>query len=268
MRVSLAQMDISCEKEKNVEKALSFIERSEEIGCDVCVLPELFATGLDVSKAERIDGYTVEKIRKSAKKGVIFSFIEAEGENLYNTAVIIDEGKVIGRYRKVHLFKPIDEELYFNAGCEPLIFDLKGYRSSIVICYDIRFPEFITTLSLNGVLIIFVVANFPKPRLDHWITLLKARAIENQIFVVACNRVGKDEKNEFFGHSLVVNPSGEIIAEGGEDEELLSPQKSEIFGIRESKISDYTEIDLEEVKEARKACFYLEDRRKECYDRL
>ncbi|VUT24287.1 MAG: C-N hydrolase family amidase [Candidatus Methanolliviera sp. GoM_oil] len=266
MRVSLAQMDISSEKEKNVEKALSFIERSEEIGCDVCVLPELFATGLDVSKAERIDGYTVEKIRKSAKKGVIFSFIETEGENLYNTAVIIDEGKVIGRYRKVHLFKPIDEELYFNAGCEPLIFDLKGYRSSIVICYDIRFPEFITTLSLKGVLttsswdlenlrfsktlIIFVVANFPKPRLDHWITLLKARAIENQIFVVACNRVGKDEKNEFFGHSLVVNPSGEIITEAGEEEELL-----------------IVDIDLEEVKEARKACFYLEDRRRECYDR-
>ena len=99
-------------------------------------------------------------------------------------------------------------------------------------------------------MIIFVVANFPKPRLDHWITLLKARAIENQIFVVACNRVGKDEKNEFFGHSLVVNPSGEIITEAGEEEELL-----------------IVDIDLEEVKEARKACFYLEDRRRECYDR-
>jgi predicted amidohydrolase len=87
-------------------------------------------------------------------------------------------------------------------------------------------------------LIIFVVVNFSKPRLDHWITLLKARAIENQIFVVACNRVGKDEKNEFFGHSLVVNPSGEIIAKGGEKEELL-----------------VTEIGLEEVKEARKPVF-------------
>lgn len=248
MRISLAQMDvIQDDKRKNIDKALRFIKMADERRSDVCILPELF-TGRDTDGAEGIEDYTVKTLMNNSMNGTIFSFAEKFGKNIYNTSVILEKNAIVGKYRKIHLFKPMDEDKQFSSGCKPSLFDLNNIKSSVVICYDIRFPELITNLSINGAKIIYVVANFPFPRSDHWTTLLKARAIENQIFVVACNSVGINNEDVFFGHSMVIDPAGDVVIEGGEDEELLT-----------------VDIDFKKVDYEREKCFYLEDRKEECY---
>ena len=91
----------------------------------------------------------------------------------------------------------------------------------MMICYDIRFPELARKLALGGAKILFVPAEWPHPRLHHWRTLLTARAIENQMYVIACNRTGQSGNDRFFGHSMIIDPWGEIIAEGDEEEVIL-----------------------------------------------
>jgi len=248
MRISLAQMNIIQDnKKENIDKALKFIKTSETKKSDVCILPELFSSR-DTDEAEDIDGYSVKTLMKNSKNGTIFSFAEKSGKNIYNTAVILEKNAVVSKYRKIHLFRPMGEEEQFSSGCKPSLFNLNNIKSSIVICYDIRFPELITNLSINGAKIIYVVANFPYPRLNHWKTLLISRAIENQIFVVACNSVGINEEDVFFGHSMVIDPAGDVVIEGREDEELLT-----------------VDINIKKVDDERKKCFYLEDRREGCY---
>jgi omega-amidase len=121
-------------------------------------------------------------------------------------------------------------------------------KAGASICYDIRFPEQARTLSLLGAKILFVAAEWPHPRLHHWRTLLMARAIENQMYVVACNRVGNTAIDSFFGHSMIIDPWGEIIAEGGEREEIVTAR-----------------IDLTLVDHVRNRIPVFEDRRPELY---
>lgn len=117
-----------------------------------------------------------------------------------------------------------------------------------MICYDIRFPEWIRAHTTKGAEAIFVVAEWPEPRLAHWRSLLIARAIENQCYVIACNRVGNDANNIFAGHSMIIDPWGEIIAEAGEKEEILTAS-----------------INLDKVTEVRKTIPIFADRKPEYY---
>ncbi len=105
----------------------------------------------------------------------------------------------------------MNEHLFMNEGQSKNIFELDGTKCGGIICYDLRFPEWIRTHVLDGVKIMFIPAEWPKQRIDHWRLLLHARAIENQCYVVAVNRVGKDPNNEFNGHSMVVSPWGELL---------------------------------------------------------
>jgi omega-amidase len=100
--------------------------------------------------------------------------------------------------------------------------EVAGVESGLAICYDLRFPEQFRAYALAGASVVFVPSEWPHPRLAHWRTLLRARAIENQFFVVACNRVGESKGTQFFGHSTIVDPWGELIVEGGEQEILLT----------------------------------------------
>ena len=101
---------------------------------------------------------------------------------------------------------------------------LEGIKCGIIICYDLRFPELTRKLALEGIKLLFVPAQWPAARLDHWITLLKARAIENQIFVAAVNRAGEHTKDEFLGGSMIINPWGEIIAQGNYKQQIISAE--------------------------------------------
>jgi predicted amidohydrolase len=116
----------------------------------------------------------------------------------------------------------MDEEKYLTPGEEPVIVDLPWGRSGLAICYDLRFPELMRGYALGGVRLILIPAEWPHPRRAHWRTLLRARAIENQCFVVACNRVGTTGSTTFFGSSAVIDPWGETLVEAGEVETLLT----------------------------------------------
>jgi predicted amidohydrolase len=143
----------------------------------------------------------------------------------------------------------MEEEKHLTAGNRLGLYAMDGQTTGSVICYDIRFPEWIRTYALQGMKVLFVPAQWPNPRLQHWRQLLIARAIENQMYVVACNRVGFGGGSEFFGHSLVIDPWGEVIAEGSEREEVVQAQ-----------------IDLALVDEVRSRIPVFTDRRTSLYE--
>jgi omega-amidase len=148
----------------------------------------------------------------------------------------------------VHLFRLMNEEKYLQPGEQMGSFSLDGIPCAGVICYDIRFPEWIRKHVVAGAQVLFVVAEWPMPRLAHWRHLLITRAIENQCYVIACNRVGSDPDNTFAGHSLIIDPWGEIVAEASPEEETL-----------------LAEIDLAQVSQIRKRIPIFSDRRPELY---
>jgi predicted amidohydrolase len=142
----------------------------------------------------------------------------------------------------------MEEEHYLAAGETTPTFDLPWGRCALAICYDLRFPELFRKYALAGASIIFVPAEWPQARLEHWRTLLRARAIENQLFVVACNRVGESKGTEFCGHSAIYDPWGEPVVEGDRNEVLLT-----------------ADIDLRLVEEVRRRIPVFADRRVELY---
>jgi len=157
------------------------------------------------------------------------------------------------RYDKAHLFSYVNEDRYMEPGEMLVHHEAPWGHVGCAICYDVRFPEVFRTYALQGVELVFCPAAFPHPRLEHWRTLLRARAIENQLFIVATNQVGHESfgianRLEYFGHSLVVDPWGEILVEGPEEETLLS-----------------TAIDLRKASEIRAKMTILNDRRPGLY---
>ncbi|WP_434750605.1 carbon-nitrogen family hydrolase [Paenibacillus amylolyticus] len=235
MRVVLIQGDIKLgDPEANHQHMQMLLERAVEQYPDVqlVVLPEMWNTGYALPQihelAEPEGQISREWLSAFAKKHHISvvggSIAEKRDGQIYNTMYVYNqEGTEVSRYDKLHLFRLMDEEKYLEPGAQPEMFELgNGLTAGASICYDIRFPELARTLALNGARALIVPAEWPNPRLHHWRTLLTARAIENQMYVIACNRVGKGGDTEFFGHSLIIDPWGEIVAEGGEGEEIVS----------------------------------------------
>ena len=242
---------------KNYQHAEKLIETAMEENPDIIVLPELWTTGYDLTRLDTIADRNAEKtidFLKNAAKKYQVHFVGGSVANrgnlgVKNTLLIINnEGKLVQSYSKLHLFKLMDEHLYLEAGKEKGLFELDNRSFGGVICYDIRFPEWIRAHTAKGAEALFVVAEWPAPRLSHWRSLLIARAIENQCFVIACNRSGSDPNNEFAGHSMFIDPWGEVIAEAGAKEELLSAV-----------------IELDLVKDIRKQIPIFEDRRPDLY---
>jgi predicted amidohydrolase len=142
----------------------------------------------------------------------------------------------------------MDEHIYLQSGTSDGLFSLDNHRFAGMICYDIRFPEWIRTHTTQGAEALFIVAEWPLPRLEHWRSLLIARAIENQCYVIACNRSGKDPNNVFAGHSMIIDPWGEVIIEAEEGNEII-----------------YGNIDMGKVKEVRKMIPIFADRKPSYY---
>lgn len=245
------------EPSKNYQLAERLIDRAMMETPDIIVLPELWTTGYDLTRLDEIadkDGQdSITFLKRLAQKYQVHfvgGSIANRGENgVKNTLLIINKkGELIHQYSKLHLFKLMDEHLYLEAGTEKGLFELENHLFAGVICYDIRFPEWIRAHTEQGAEVLFVVAEWPKSRLAHWRALLIARAIENQCFVIACNRAGKDPNNIFAGHSMIIDPWGEVIAEAGSNEEILS-----------------AELNLELVKNVRKQIPIFADRKPEFY---
>jgi omega-amidase len=257
-KIACLQMDIAFgDPGKNYKKASSLIDQANAQKPDIIVLPELWTTGYDLDnlkdtadeKAKEAKVFFKEAALKYNSHFVGGSVANKTEAGIENTLLVFDkQGWAAGTYSKLHLFKLMDEHLYLAAGKEKGLFSLEGHKFAGLICYDIRFPEWVRAHALNDVEALFVVAEWPIQRLEHWRALLIARAIENQCFVIACNRAGLDPNNKFAGHSMVIGPWGDVLAEGEEGEEIL-----------------FAEIDLNEVKDARSRIPIFTDRRPELY---
>ncbi|MBS4192590.1 carbon-nitrogen family hydrolase [Bacillus sp. FJAT-49705] len=257
-KVGCIQMDIIFgEPKRNMELAEKWFEKAASEKCTVVVLPELWTTGYDLTRLDEIAHEKGEEIiqflQQQAKKHEIHiiggSVANQTADGVLNTMYVVDkEGRLVHEYSKLHLFQLMDEHLYLKAGQDETLFMIEGEGAASFICYDIRFPEWMRKPILKGAKMMFVVAEWPEPRLDHWQTLLRARAIENQSYVIACNRSGQDKNNKFAGHSMIIDPWGAVIAEGSDHEEL-------VIG----------EVDLDEIDSIRNRIPVFDDRRPESY---
>ncbi len=224
--ISLLQMKIFPGKvEKNVEKALALVNRAAAEGTDIAILPEMFSSGFYYKDMEGVAEKSPEVILriqtlcKENKITALFSVPEKEGSSIYNTAYLIGRnGRTKGKYRKVHLFGLFMEDRYFSRGDASAVMSIPSLKIGALICYDLRFPEISRKMAIEGAEMLVYCSQWPKERLSHWQALLRARAIENQLFVAATNGCGKSGKIQLAGHSMVVSPYGETVIEGGEDE--------------------------------------------------
>ena len=246
MKVSCIQMNmVFSDPDGNFDRAEQLIARAAEKS-DVLVLPETWNAGFfpreELEKYADQDGKRVkERIGALAKRYAVNivagSVVNRKAGGVYNTAYVFDrDGTVIGEYDKTHLFTPMEEDRYFQKGDHLTTFELDGVRCGIIICYDIRFPELTRSYAVNGLDMLFVVSQWPAVRIPHLLALTKARAIENQIFVVCCNSCGTAGKTVYGGNSSIHDPWGETLAQAGSKEEILTADcdLSVVRGIRDS----------------------------------
>ncbi|MFJ8265193.1 carbon-nitrogen family hydrolase [Peribacillus asahii] len=256
--IACIQMDIAFGKpETNYTAAEQLIEQAVQSKPDVLILPELWTTGYDLTRLEEIADVeakeTISFLQKIAKKYHVHlvggSIAKKTNDGIYNTMLMINnKGEFVKDYDKLHLFQLMDEHHFLQPGERDGLFTFDDKLCASFICYDIRFPEWLRAHTTKGAEVLFVSAEWPKPRLDHWRALLISRAIENQAYVVAVNRTGSDPNNIFAGHSLIIDPWGEIINEAGEGVEILTGT-----------------IDFTKVREVRNKIPVFADRRPEFY---
>ena len=212
----------------NWQSAVQGLRSAAAQGAKLAVLPEMWSSGYDYRQLAELAQQTPHILdalcATSAELGltIVGSLAEPDGDKVCNTAWVIDQGSIVGKYRKLHLFSTMGEDRFLHAGEKYLVVDTSIGRLGIAICYDLRFPELFRRMALDGAEIICLPAEWPKPRQEHWRTLLRARAIENQLFVVAANCCGVQGKLDFFGMSLILSARGEVLAEAGEIDSCIT----------------------------------------------
>jgi len=209
-----------------VEEGLAEITASHSQSPGMIVLPELWATGFAYEKlpalSERIPAL-LDKLQTLSAKYQIYiagSLPEYSEQSFYNTLFITGPGGIAGTYRKQRLFQPMQEDAFFTPGEKPCPIETGLGPVGALVCYDLRFPELLRKQASPGTELLVVSAQWPAARIDNWRILVQARAIENQIFVIAANRCGTTDETPFGGHSMIVGPDGTILLEAGEDEEF------------------------------------------------
>jgi len=219
-----------------VRKGLAEIAGSHSLlSPGIIVLPELWATGFAYEKLPALAlaiPELLDTLRELAAVYRVFlagSLPEYAENTYYNTLYIIGpEGKV-GTYRKQRLFAPMAEDTFFSPGSKPCPIETSLGPVAGLVCYDLRFPELLRQQAALGANLLVVPAQWPAARVNHWRILLQARAIENQMFVVAANRCGTTGDTTFGGHSMLVGPDGSILLEAGDGEEaagmMIDPGK-------------------------------------------
>jgi len=264
LKISVAQMKIiRSDPEANLQKAEPLIAKAAERGSHLICFPEMWTTGFEWEVHKRmsfVQDETIAAVSALARKyGIWISgsmLALNEKGNPANTLILFDgRGEQVAVYRKSHLFSLLNEDRYMAPGDALTVADTPWGLMGLSICYDLRFPELFRTYALKGVKLVLLPAAFPYPRLAHWKILTRARAIENQFFIVGANQVG-DENFEaedtvtYFGNSCVIDPWGETLIEASENrEELLN-----------------AEIDLDRVDEVRSCMTVLKDRRPDLYE--
>lgn len=241
IKVAAIQLNANRSRHANVAQALSMVEEAASAGAEVVVLPELFNGYGDlaqvVAEAEPIPGPTTERMGACAKQHGIWLLAGSVCEQSnqpgrgYNTSLLFSpEGTPVAQYRKLHLFDAnvpgnvsVCESQHMLPGDGVVVLGTELATFGLAICYDLRFPELFRQMSRRGMdVLLFPSAFTAATGRDHWHVLVRARAIENQCYVVAANQCGKHtERQSSYGHSLIVDPWGRILAEGGDEETII-----------------------------------------------
>jgi len=213
--------------EKNLQNITLRLSGGVREKTDLIVLPEMFNTGFSMRTelAEEMDGKTMQWIKKTAVNYdcvVTGSLMIKENGHCYNRMVWVKPDGTYEYYDKHHLFGLGEEDKYFSAGKEPVTVELKGWKIRLAICYDLRFPVWLRNKK-GAYDILLLVASWPDKRSSHWRTLIHARAIENQSYVIGVNRVGHDGNQIYHsGHSMCIDPLGNTVYYKPEDEDLYT----------------------------------------------
>ena len=250
-------------KESNLRKAEYFIESNSWFNPDLIILPEVFNSGVGQGQLQALaefipDGVTTGLMSNLASKNnvniVAGSYIEKCPDGKFrNTSVVFNRsGSIAGKYQKIHMFSYYGsrEGELITPGNSCMVVETDIGKIGLSICYDLRFPELYRALAYAGAEIIVCPAAWPYPRLEHWLTLNKARAIENQVYFISVNQAGKAGDNRVnLGHSMIINPWGDVVASAGGDEGVMM-----------------AEIDLDMIKKLREEFPVLNDRNLEAYE--
>lgn len=263
LTVSIAQISVKqSDPEANLRKGEALIAEAARRKSDIIAFPEMWTTGFGWEYNERTardHEKVLERIAGLSRRykiwinGSMLSLNEKGQPS--NTSMLLDpSGNIAGTYRKIHLFSMIHEDKHLAAGSSLCITDTPWGLTALAVCYDIRFPELFRAYALKGAKIVFLSMAFPHPKLEHLKVLARARAIENQMYVIETNQVGSEDlgpggKVEYCGNSVIVDPWGRTVIEAGQtDEELLTAT-----------------IDMDRVDEIRSKMSVLKDRRPELY---
>lgn len=238
----------------NLNTVTTALHRIAQQGAKLAVLPEMWSCGYDYPHLKELAQETPKVLQQlqteCATHGLVTvgSLPELDQGTIYNTAYVIDNGDIVASYRKMHLFSTMREDKFLGAGNKSLVVKTSVGRLGVAICYDLRFPELFRKLALEGAEIICIPAEWPKPRQEHWQTLLRARAIENQLFVIAANCCGIQGKLDFFGLSQLISPLGNVLERAGEE-----------------NIELVANFDFSEMEQYRQRIDTLNDRRPDIY---
>ena len=237
MRVALCQTNSGEDVSANETQVAALLEEAGAAGADLAALPEVWpcqgTATLVRAAAEPLDGPRIERLSDTARRHGMWihggSVLELDGEQVFNTSVLFDrDGEIVSTYRKIHLFdadppggQPSRESFLYAAGDAVVVADTEFGRAGMSICYDVRFPELYRQLAVQGATLLFVPAAFRyETGIDHWDVLVRARAIEEQAFVIAAAQwgswgpEGRERRN--FGNSVVVDPWGRVVARAPE----------------------------------------------------
>jgi omega-amidase len=261
MKISVAQISCSLGDPKaNLAKVHDFSRRAKEAGAELIVFPEMTDTGYSMPVIQKHADHwktgfvaRLKEIANQLSLAIVCGVSERDGSSIYNSQVLVDaKGEIVAKYRKTHLYAvaPAEEQTCFAPGNEFTTFSLGSLQFGFSICYDLRFPEMYRKLATEQKVGVFIISSaWPFPRIEHFRTLAMARAIENQSYVVASNRVGKDDDLWFCGSSAIIDPRGVIIAAASADREELI----------------HADLSQELVQSVRKRVNSLGHRRKDLY---
>lgn len=241
MKIALVQYNPEWEnKEENKQKVLSMINDIE--GVELFVFPEMTLTGFTMKSKEMSETIQADSFRffssiaKEKSSNIFAGIIERRNNLIYNTLIHIKpDGNLVKLYRKLHPFSYSGENKHFNAGSKPAMTKIRNWKIGLTICYDLRFPELFRKYGKKRTQLIVNIANWPDTRIEHWRTLLKARAIENQCYIVGVNRVGKDPKLNYIGFSSLFDPMGKEIVAVENEEKIIQVEldKNYVNEVRE-----------------------------------
>ena len=257
LTISLAQINVvQGDVRKNTQLAEEAITDAAKRGSHLIMLPELWSTGYALNQARDLAsplnvGIFAQLATWSSqnKISIVGSVLEKRGLEVSNSsAFYAPNGKMIGVYRKLHLFRLMEEDRYLQPGSASLMMELPWGATGMAICYDLRFPELFRKYAVQGAKLMLLVSAWPIERIEHWRALLIARAIENQCYMAAVNAVGVTGATTFGGHSMIVDPWGKVVIEVGESPTLAT-----------------ADIDLDQVDRIRAKIPVFEDRRPDMY---